>query len=299
MSQTDLPDQLIATSPTELDKPVPQAKAAASNTWWIYILLTLGLVVMVFPFIWMILSSLKGAAELSQIPPTWFPLAPTLENYNKLFNQLDFPVYFMNSAILGISITVLNLIFCSMLGYALAKLRFRGKNMLFGLVLATIMIPASVTLVPLFVLMSKIGLVNNLAAVILPEAAGGLGVFLMRQFMLGIPDELLDAGRVDGAGEFFLFWRVVVPLCGPALATLTIIQFLASWNDFLLPLIMLNNDQSYNLPIALATFAVGPHVSDNGLLLAGAVVVVMPILIIFFLLQRYFTQGIVMTGLKG
>jgi multiple sugar transport system permease protein len=186
-----------------------------------------------------------------------------------------------------------------MLGYALAKLRFRGKNMLFGLVLATIMIPASVTLVPLFVLMSKMGLVNNLAAVILPEAAGGLGVFLMRQFMLGIPDELLDAGRVDGAGEFFLFWRVVVPLCGPALATLTIIQFLASWNDFLLPLIMLNNDQSYNLPIALATFAVGPHVSDNGLLLAGAVVVVMPILIIFFLLQRYFTQGIVMTGLKG
>ena len=186
-----------------------------------------------------------------------------------------------------------------MLGYALAKLKFRGKNALFLLVLATFMIPSAVTLVPLFVLMSNLDLVNSLLAVILPEAAGGIGVFLMRQFMLAIPDDLLDAGRVDGASEFFLFWRVVMPLCGPALATLTILTFLASWNDFTWPLIVLTSDQKYNLPVALATFAVGQHVNDNGLLLAGAVVVVMPILIVFFLLQRYFTQGIVMTGLKG
>lgn len=299
MLQAETPEQLMPVTIVNQEKPRPQEKKARSHNWWLYILLSLGLLVMVVPFIWMILSSLKGNAELSQIPPTWWPQSPTWTNYNKLFIQLNFPVYFMNSLILGVSVTVLNLIFCSMLGYALAKLKFRGKNMLFALVLSTIMIPASVTLVPLFVLMSNLGLTNNLLAVILPEAAGGIGVFLMRQFMLGIPDELLDAGRVDGASEFFLFWRVVLPLCGPALATLTILQFLASWNDFVYPLIMLNNDQSYNLPVALATFANGPHLSDNGLLLAGSVVIVVPMLIIFFLLQRYFTQGIVMTGLKG
>jgi multiple sugar transport system permease protein len=230
-----------------------------------------------------------GYARLAHLPPTWIPRAPTLINYNNLFTQLNFPVYFLNSVILAVSITVLNLLFCSMLGYALAKMRFRGKNMLFLLVLATFMIPSAVTLVSLFVLMSNLGLVNNLLAVILPEAAAGIGVFLMRQFMVGIPDELLDAGRVDGAGEFYLFWRIVLPLCAPALGTLTILTFLASWNDFTWPLIILTSDQKYNLPVALATFAVGPHVNDNGLLLAGAVVLAMPILIVFFLLQRYFT----------
>jgi len=299
MLQTNTSEQLVPTTAAHLAKPGLKGKKSTVNDWWIYILLTLGLLVMVVPFIWMLLSSLKGNAELSQVPPTWLPQALTWSNYSKLFIQLNFPIYFLNSIILGVSVTVLNLIFCSMLGYALAKLKFRGKTALFGLVLTTIMIPSSVTLVPLFVLMSNLGLTNNLLAVILPEAAGGIGVFLMRQFMQGIPDELLDAGRVDGAGEFYLFWRVVLPLCGPALATLTILQFLASWNDFTYPLIMLNNDQSYNLPIALATFANGPHISDNGLLLAGAVVIVIPMLIVFFLLQRYFTQGIVTTGLKG
>ncbi len=299
MLQTNTSEQVVPIRAADLAKPGLPRKKSTLKDWWIYILLTLGLLVMVVPFIWMILSSLKGNAELSQVPPTWLPQAPTWSNYSKLFIQLNFPIYFLNSIILGVSVTVLNLIFCSMLGYALAKLKFRGKTALFGLVLTTIMIPASVTLVPLFVLMSKMGLTNNLLAVILPEAAGGIGVFLMRQFMQGIPDELLDAGRVDGAGEFYLFWRLVLPLCGPALATLTILQFLASWNDFTYPLIMLNNDQSYNLPVALATFANGPHISDNGLLLAGAVVIVIPMLIVFFLLQRYFTQGIVTTGLKG
>ena len=297
--QTQTPEQILPEATVTAGKPVRGGKRARSNSWWIYILLTLGLLVMVVPFVWMVLSSLKGTAELAQLPPTWWPLAPTLENYTRLFTQLNFPVYFLNSVILAVSVTLLNLLFCSMLGYALAKLKFRGKNALFLLVLATFMIPSAVTLVPLFVLMSNMGLVNNLLAVILPEAAGGIGVFLMRQFMLAIPDELLDAARVDGASEFFLFWRVVLPLCGPALATLTILTFLASWNDFTWPLIVLTSDQKYNLPVALATFAVGPHVNDTGLLLAGAVILAMPILIVFFLLQRYFTQGIVMSGLKG
>ena len=299
MLQAETRGPLVSEAAAAVAKPGPEAKRARSNAWLIYTLLTLGLIIMVVPFVWMVLSSLKGAAELAQLPPTFLPRVPTLDNYSRLFTQLNFPVYFMNSVILAVSITALNVIFCSMLGYALAKLKFRGKNALFLLVLSTFMIPSAVTLVPLFVLMSNLHLVNNLLAVILPEAAGGIGVFLMRQFMLAIPDDLLDAGRVDGASEFFLFWKVVMPLCGPALATLTILTFLASWNDFIWPLIVLTSDQKYNLPVALATFAVGPHVNDNGLLLAGAVVVVMPILLVFFLLQRYFTQGIVMTGLKG
>ena len=284
--------------PVAAQKEPGRASAVKSN-WWIYVLLTLGLILMVTPFIWMVLSSLKNRAELALVPPTWIPQAPTLDNYYRLFNNFNFPVYFLNSVILGVCVTGLNLLFCSMLGYALAKLQFRGKNVLFLLVLTTIMVPAAVTYVPLFVLMSKIHLVNTLPAVILPEAAAAYNVFFMRQFMLGIPDELLEAGRVDGASEFFLFWKVALPLSGPALATIGILTFLASWNDFFWPLIVLTSDQKYNLPVALATFAIGQNVSDNGLLLAGAMVVVLPILVVFLLLQRYITQGIAMTGLKG
>lgn len=299
MLQTESPEQILAKPLAAPRQGEPNTAARAKKDWWIYVLLSLGLIVMILPFVWMVLSSLKGQAELAQIPPTWIPISPTLSNFSKLFTELNFPRYFMNSVILAVSITILNLLFCSMLGYAFAKLKFVGKNTLFLLVLATLMIPSAVTLVPLFVLMSKLQLVNTLIAVILPESATALGVFLMRQFMLDIPDELLDAARVDGASEFFIFWRIVLPLTTPALATLAILTFLASWNDFLWPLIVLTNDQQYNLPVAIATFAIGEHGTDYGLLLAGAVVVVTPIVIIFLLLQRYFTQGITMTGLKG
>jgi len=277
----------------------PGRAGVPKSGWWIYVILTLGLIVMVIPFIWMVLSSLKNTAELALVPPTWIPQAPTLSNYYRLFNNFNFPLYFMNTVILAVSITVLNVLFCSMMGYALAKLKFSGRTVLFLLVLMTMMVPTAVTYVPLFVLMSKIHLVNTLPAVILPEAAAGGSVFLMRQFMLGIPDELLEAGRVDGASELFLFWKVALPLSGPALATIGILTFLGSWNDFFWPLIVLTSDQKYNLPVALRTFAIGQHGSDNGLLLAGAVVIVLPILIVFLLLQRYITQGIAMTGLKG
>jgi multiple sugar transport system permease protein len=292
------------TTSRAIDVPVAVQKepgwaGAARSSWWIYVLLTLGLILMVIPFVWMVLSSLKTTAELALVPPTWIPQAPTLNNFYRLFNNFNFPPYFLNSVILGVCVTGLNLIFCSMLGYALAKLKFGGKNALFVLVLTTMMVPAAVTYVPLFVLMSKIHLVNTLPAVILPEAAMAFNVFFMRQFMLGIPDELLEAGRVDGASEFFLYWKIALPLAKPALATVGILTFLGSWNDFFWPLIVLTSDQKYNLPVALATFAIGQHGSDNGLLLAGAVVIVLPIVVVFLLLQRYITQGIAMTGLKG
>jgi multiple sugar transport system permease protein len=293
---------MVETETSEL-KSVPQTKkrreAGQPGKWLTYLLLTIGLIIVVAPFIWMVLGSFKTNAELAQIPPTWWPQAPTLQNYVNLFSKLNFPLYFTNSVIIAVFVTGFNLLFCSMLGYALAKLRFKGRSFLFGLVLVTLMVPGSVTMIPLFVIMSKLHLVNSLTAVILPEAAGAFGVFLMRQFMLSIPDELLEAGRMDGASELFLYWRIVMPLCMPALATLTILTFLSSWNDFLWPLVVLTSDQKYNLPVALATFAVGQHASDNGLLMAGAVVIVAPVIVVFLLLQRYFTQGIAMTGLKG
>jgi multiple sugar transport system permease protein len=264
-----------------------------------YLLLSLGLAVMVAPFLWMVLGSFKTPDELLRTPPTWVPEELTLRNYRRLFEELDFPRYFLNSTIIAGVTTASNLLFCSMVGYALAKLSFAGRDKLFALILATLMVPSGVTLVPLFVLLSKLDLVNTLAGVILPGTVTALGVFLMRQFMLGIPDDLLDAARIDGASEFRIFGQIALPLATPALATLGILTFLGSWNNFLLPLIVLTDDDKYNLPVALATFAIGQYATDNGMLMAGSLVIILPVLIVFVALQRYFTQGIATTGLKG
>jgi multiple sugar transport system permease protein len=267
--------------------------------WWLFALLFAGLVLMVGPFLWMLLGSFKPAAELRTVTPTVLPEQPTLQNYEELFSRLDFARYFFNSALIAVVVTLANLLFCSMAGYALAKLDFAGKRPIFGLVLATLMVPGSVTLVPLFVLMSKLGLVNSYAAVILPFAAGAFGVFLMRQFMLGIPSDLLDAARIDGAGEWRIFTRIVLPLSKAPLAALGIFQFLASWNNFLWPLVVLTDESKYTLPVAVATFAIGQQKANYGLLMAGAVALAVPVILVFLLLQRHFRQSIAMTGLKG
>ena len=272
---------------------------AGRAPWWLIALLLAGLVVMIGPFVWMLLGSLKPERELLASPPTLLPSSPTTDNYSELLSRLDFARYFFNSALVAAIVTVANLLFCSMAGYALAKLRFAGRNQVFGLVLATLMVPGSVTLVPLFVLMSKLGLINSYAAVILPFAAGAFGVFLMRQFMFGIPGELLDAARIDGASEWRIFWSIVLPLSRPALAALGIFQFLASWNNFLWPLVALTDESKYTLPVALATFSIGQHKADYGLLMAGSVALAAPVILVFLLLQRHFTQSIAMTGLKG
>ncbi|MGH3104072.1 MAG: carbohydrate ABC transporter permease [Gaiellaceae bacterium] len=274
-------------------------RSGLASKWWIYAVLVLGLVAMVGPFLWMLLGSLKTQRELLQIPPTWLPEHPTTANYTRLFDRLDFPRYFWNSTLIALLITLSNLVFCSMMGYALAKLRFFGRDKLFLLVLGTMLVPGSVTLVPLFVLMSKLNLVDNLLAVVLPAAAGPVGVFLMRQFMLSIPDELLEAGRVDGASEFFLFRRVVIPLSAPALAALAILTFLPAWNSLLWPLVVLTSENNFTLPVALAIFARGQFAADYGLLMAGSVVLVVPVILLFLLLQRHFTQSFTMTGIKG
>ncbi len=263
-----------------------------------YIALGIGLILMVIPFLWMAISSIKPESEVRAIPPTWWPETVTTDNFSELFTRLDFMTYFMNSIIVAVAVTVGNMLFCSMLGYALAKLDFGGKKVLFGLVLGTLMIPGVVTFVPLFVLTVNLGLANTLTGMVLPFLAGPFGVFLMRQFIMSLPDELIQAARVDGASELRIFFSVVMPLCWPALATLGILTFLTSWNNFLWPLVVATNEDKYTLPVALALYAVGQNATQYGLLLAGSVVVVIPVILVFLFLQRHIMQGISMTGIK-
>ena len=255
------------------------------------------MVLMIGPFVWMLLGAFKTNADFIRTTPTLLPQTWTSDNFTRLFSKQDFVRYFLNSAGIALVVTAANLVFCSMAGYALGKLRFAGSRPLMGLVLATLMVPGSVTLVPLFVLMSKLGLVNSYAAVTVPFFAGAFGVFLMRQFMSSIPDDLIEAARIDGAGEWRIFTRIVMPLLKPALAALAVFQFLATWNNFLWPLVALTDQTKYTLPVALATFSIGQNKADYGLLMAGSVVLVAPVIVLFLALQRHFTQSLAMTGL--
>lgn len=279
--------------------PRPKSKDGNVHTpTWLYAVMTVGLFFVVLPFVWMVISSFKPEAEVMSIPPTWWPETITTSNYSTLFSKLDFPTYFANSAIVAGAVALGNVIFCSMLGYALAKLEFPGKKVVFGLVLGTLMVPGVVTFIPLFVLTTNIGLANSLPGMILPFLAGPFGVFLMRQYVLTIPDELIQAARVDGAGELRIFFSVVLPLCGPAVATLGVLTFLTSWNNFLWPLVIATSEDKFTLPVALALYSVGQNATKYGLLLAGSVVVVLPVLAVFLVLQRRIMQGIAMTGIK-
>ncbi|MGY0018429.1 carbohydrate ABC transporter permease [Streptomyces sp. cg35] len=267
----------------------------------LYVVASLGLLVMAAPFLWMALSAFKTKKDLTASPPVWLPSTWTLQNFSDLLDQLDMPRYFLNSLIVAVLVTVCNLLFCSMLGYALAKLNFSGRSKVFGVVLAALMVPGNLMILPLYVLMNKLNLLDSYMGLVLPFAAGAFGVFLMRQFMVTIPDELLEAARMDGAGEWYIFWRIVLPLVKPALATLTIFTFLGSWNNFIWPLIATNDPGKYTLPVALATFANDPNRTvggGNGMLMAGSLLVVLPVLLVFAVLQRHFTQGIATAGMK-
>ncbi len=276
-----------------------RGKPGSGTNWLLYALLFFGILLVVGPFLWMLLGSFKPQAEFLRNPPTFLPDAPTMDNYQRLIERLDFPRFFFNSTVVAAAVTAGNLIFCPMLGYALAKLPWRGKGIVLAVVLATLMVPAGVTLIPNFVLMSSLDLVNTYPGLILPFLAGPFGVFLMRQFMQSVPDELLEAARIDGANEWRTFWSVVMPLATPILATLGILTFLGSWNGFLYPLIMATEPEMYTLPVALATFATGQFQADHGMLMAGSVILVVPVLIVFILFQRWITEGIATTGLKG
>jgi multiple sugar transport system permease protein len=264
----------------------------------VYAALIVAGVATVMPFVCMVLGSIKPDGEILADPGAWLPHTATLSNYREWFGALRIGTFFRNSAIVAVVTVLGNLLFCSMVGYALAKLHFPGKRILFALVLTTLMVPGVVTFVPLFVVVAKMHLINTYAGLILPFLTSPIGVFLMRQFMRSIPDSLIEAARIDGAGEVRIFARIVLPLSGPPLATLGILTFLASWNNFLWPLVVAQNQDRYTLPVALSLYSTGEQATNYGLLLAGSVMVITPVLAAFIALQRWFVQGVATAGLK-
>ena len=265
---------------------------------WLYLPLFGCLLLMVTPFLWMLSGSFKPEADIRKVPPVLVPTAPTPASYRQLFSSLDFTTMFANSVIVALAVTAGNLLFCSMLGYALAKLDFPGRRAVFSLVIGTLMVPGLVTFVPLYVLVANMKLTGSLLGLILPFLAAPFGVFLMRQFISTLPDELIDAARVDGCRELAIYWKIILPLTRPALATLGIITFLGSWNNFLWPLVVAQNEDQYTLPVGLALASSGQDFTRFGVLLAGAVVVLLPVMVVFLLFQRHFVAGIATTGLK-
>jgi multiple sugar transport system permease protein len=262
------------------------------------IILWVGVVIMIFPFVWMVLSAFKQPAEIIAYPPIWIPRNPSLDLLRRIWTEIDFARYFANSLIQATSVTLIVLLTSAFVGYVLAKFEFWGRNALFLMVLATMMIPWPVLLIPQYLIASRFHLINTMWALIIPSIYSSFGIFLMRQFMHSIPDELLDAARIDGASEPGIFVRIVIPLTGPALAALGIFEFMWNWDSFIWPLVVISTQKLYTLPLGLATFT-NQYWTDYAAVNAGAFISVIPVLIVFLLLQRYFIQGIALTGMKA
>jgi multiple sugar transport system permease protein len=249
------------------------------------------------PMLWMVSASLMPAGSATTYPPHLFPRAVTLEHYQAVFTRLKMGRYLANSALITVAVTTISLVVNSMAGYAFAKLRFRGRDRVFRALSAGLVIPVQVSMLPLFLLMRELHLINSYWGVIIPSMASIFAIFLVRQYATSIPDDLLDAARIDGAGEFRIYWSVVLPVIRPILATLAIWTFLTTWNDFMWPLIVLSDDSKYTLPVALASL-VGEHVQDTELMMAGSVLTVLPVLLVFLALQRYYIQGVMAGSVK-
>ncbi|MCS7151195.1 MAG: carbohydrate ABC transporter permease [Endomicrobia bacterium] len=279
--------------------------------WQVHIFLILGLVITMLPFIWMLSTSFKSKEAIFTKTPQIIPKKPTLENYLRIFHiepeevrrekgaiGINFWRSFLNSVIVAFTIPIISLFFNSLAAFAFAKYNFAGKDKIFTLLLATMMIPGQMTMIPVFLLLKYLGLLNSYLGLILPAAANVYGIFLIRQFMLTIPEDLIDAARIDGCSDFMIFWKIVLPLCKPVLATLAMFSFMGTWNDFLWPLIVMTSERKYTLTVALANLS-GEYTTEYGLLMAGAVIVVLPIIIIYLFAQRYIIESFAHTGLKG
>lgn len=263
----------------------------------LYTLLLTGAGLTLLPLLWMVSASFMPAGEATALPPRLLPSSPTLEHYAGLLSRLKLTESLFNSAFLASISTVIAVLLNSMAGYAFAKLPFAGRDRLFRALLAALVIPGQVAMLPLFLMLEQLGVINSYWAVIIPGMASVFGIFLVRQYALSIPDSLLDAARIDGAGEFRIYRSLVLYVCAPILVTLAVFTFMGTWNDFLWPLIVLTDDEMYTLPVALANLA-GEHVQDTELMMAGAVLTVLPVLLLFVFLQRYYVAGILSGGVK-
>jgi multiple sugar transport system permease protein len=264
----------------------------------LYTLLLIGCVIAILPMIWMISASLMQTGAANQYPPRLLPESITFEHYRALFTRLNLGRYLLNSIFVATVVTTVSLLINSMAGYAFAKLRFRGRDRTFRFLTLGLVIPVQVSMLPLFLLLREMGLINTYWGVIIPGLASIFGIFLIRQYALAIPDDLIDAARIDGASEFRIYWSVILPVIRPILATLAIWTFLGTWNDFMWPLIVLSDDSMFTLPVALANLA-GERVQDTELMMAGSVLTTLPVMLVFIFLQRYYVEGITTGSVKG
>lgn len=282
--------------------PLPTSSAYRRWTWqrvlaWVVLIATT--IIALFPMYWLFISAFTPTKSTINTTPTLFPINPGFDNFIRLFELTEnYGRWVVNSLAVAISITAFHVIFDTMAGYAFAKRRFPGRNVLFWLILSTLMIPDHVTLVPKYIVARETGLLDTLWAIILPGTASVFGIFLMRQYIQTLPGELIDAGRIDGASEPGIFFRIILPLCKPALAALAIFTFVRYWNDFLWPLIVLTDDANFTLPVGVASLQ-GEFGTDYGVIFAGAALAALPMIIFFLVFQRYFLEGVRMGAVKG
>ncbi len=264
----------------------------------LYLILIVAAILALMPFYWMLISSLKPLNDIVTIPVWLVPLHPTLENYQRLLGQTLFLRTMFNTLFVAVVNVVVQTFLCSLAGFAFAKYRFRGRNLLFTLVLATVMIPASVQLVPNYIIMGRLGWINTWLPLIIPTAANAFGIFWMRQYMFSFPDELLDSGRLDGASEFGLYWRLVLPVARPALGALALFVFTTSWNEFLLPLVYLRSEERYTVQLWLAVIFRSRFSQNFDLLMSASVLAIIPMVILFSTVQQQFIAGLTLGSIK-
>ncbi len=264
----------------------------------LYVAVTIGALVMFMPFAWMLLASLKDLGQIYQVPPNWIPNPFVFQNYVNAWTSVPFATGYINSAIVTVTVVVVNLLTCSMAAYAFARIEFPFRHTLFILFLATLMVPEQVTIIPLYIIIESVGLIDTLLSLIIPYALfNAFGVFLLRQFIKSLPIDLEEAAIVDGANRWTIYWRIILPLIRPALAAFGIFTFLFQWNNFFRPLVFLNNIDNYTVPLAINFFR-GQYATDFALLMAGSAISIVPVLIVYAIGQRQIIEGIATTGLK-
>lgn len=255
-------------------------------------------IIMILPFFWMVSTSLKDKGALITIPIEWLPKEPSFESFVKLFEIFPFGKAFLNSAIVSVSITFISVFSASLAAYVFAKIPFKGREVLFGIFLGTMMIPGSVTLIPNYLILKNFGLLNSYIGIVLPSFYNIFGIFMLRQHIKKIPDDFIDAAVIDGASQWRIFFNIIIPLSKPILATLTVITFMGAWNDYLWPLIVLTDKNKMTMPVALSLLN-GQYGNEYNLLMAGALISIIPILIVYAFAQKYFEAGVISGGIKG
>lgn len=264
----------------------------------IHILLIIGVILIVMPFIWMILTSLKTLGESTQIPPKIFPAKPHWENYSKAAKTLPYGKFYFNTIVYTLVTTLGQLVFCSMAGYAFARIDFPGRNIIFVIILSVLMVPGQIFIIPQFMIIKKLGLLNTISALIIPGLFSAFGTFLMRQFFITLPKELEEAAILDGCNQFQIFWKIMLPLVKPGLIALAISTCLYCWNSLMWPLIVNTSIDKMTLSAGLASLQ-GQHASNYPVMMAGTVLAIWPMIVAFMFFQKQFVEGIASTGSKG